>query len=179
MELKQRIMVAALAVIAVTIGAQTFGNSQVNAQAQNETITAQPGNVTTSTSPLSNLPSSTPEAQPGTTGLEPSQVKIVSKCVFNNASCARLADQLFRVQPYIFVDNRLDPLGFGFPASGFGRTITFQLKGDPTQYVIKQDIMQPLSGLFNTITSYSPDCENQIRPGESKVCTINTYLYLR
>ena len=130
------------------------------------------------------------EAQAGTSSQNPNiaTIKIVSTCKFNDASCARLLDDLFRVQPAIFRDNSLVPLGSGFVPSQFGRTIEIPIPpggsaAEPAvgsiQYEIGQYSTQVAKDLFNIYTGYSYNCEGQIRGGESKTCTIDSVLYPR
>jgi hypothetical protein len=172
-----RTFVFVSAFVAMTLIAAMFVNFyQDGAQAQNET-SAQPENITTSSLPAEELASITPQAGVSAP-LGPAHIKIVSTCKLNNISCASAQDKILLVQPFIFTGNTLNRLGDGFPASQFGRIIDVPVQEDsPTQYVIKQDNLN--SNLFNSVTSYSYDCENQIQPGENKVCNIDTTLYLR
>jgi hypothetical protein len=111
-------------------------------------------------------------------------IKVVSTCKLNNASCALLLDDLFRVQPSTMRDNYLKPIG-EFAPSQFGRTVSIFVPNDPSgnsqpgpvEYDIIQSSNPIARELFDIITQYSYDCHGQINGGESRKCAIDSTLY--
>ena len=121
-------------------------------------------------------------------------VKVVSRCNISpppdsaNASkkfisCDQIVDNLFRIFPFLYKNNQLvlvGPTNGIVPAPSPGRTITYGTEENTSSsYEIEQ---LPATGEINDmfhIFQSGYGCKGEIKAGETKVCNINTIVYVK
>lgn len=102
-------------------------------------------------------------------------LNIVSSCKLNNISCAGIADDLFKIVPSVFENNKLTQLT-EFPPSERGRSVFITNESYPVQYEVK--VLGGSDWLY-VYPSYSYDCEGEIKANQTKQCNIQLTLDLR